>query len=438
MKDSFFAMILLFCPIILLGQETLNKLSAPTSPAASVLGVQTAAILAPKSYQTLEATLFSNFYNSESLVAIPNDFSLEFTPYWTKNHKLSLEQYLYPSTYEQVVRNSSLSMASTQKFLLGDSTATNGLAFGYRTTLYFGNTNDRNRVKEYKSKLNELQNIRPLIGLKALKLIKNADINNNFDFLENIQSYLTDVILKYGGFDNIEDAKKITGEILKEAKDLPNFDKNNPQEFTDKFVNIVEKKIGEENLYAEFKAYINERQGWSIDIAYAGIINFPTNNFDYSAVPHQSFWITPTYRFNDRLSHLKLLTVLRYEWYNLGYWEKYFPKNHVYKNNLDYGLGVSGEFKKFSIQFEAVGRKSNSEIPEGKDSQGYALFRKEQNNDFQYLGSFSYNVSDQIVLSYSFGNKFEPIQNPNNTLVSQLTLNFGFGTPTKNDLDLKK
>jgi hypothetical protein len=439
MKDLFLTMILFSCPSILFGQEALNKLTAPTSPAASILGIQSAAILSPKSYQTLEATLYSNFISSDMKVAIPNDFSLEFTPYWTKNHGLSVEQLLYPnSTYEQIVRNSSFSMASTQKFLLGDSTATNGIAFGCRTTLCFGNKNDRNIVKEYKSKLNESQSIRPKIGIKAFQLANKPDVISNFDFFENIQSYLTDAILKYGGYDNIEEAKKITTAIFKDAKELPDLDKSNPDKFVDEFVNIVDKNINEGKLFQEFESYIAERQGWSVDIAYAGLLNFPTNNFNYSAIPHQSLWITPTYRFKDKLSHLKLLAVLKYDWYNLGYWEKYFPKNHVYKNSFDFGLGLSGEFKKFSVQFEAVGRNSNSEIPEGKDSKGYVLFRKEQNSDFQYIGSFCYNVSDQIVLTYSFGNKFEPIQNPNNTLVSQLTLNFGFGTPTKNDLDMKK
>jgi len=435
MKCLYFVSILLFCSHILLGQEKLNKLSAPTSPAASALGILSTTILAPKSYQALEATIYSNFLNSEKQVAIPNDFSLEFTPYWTANHSLSIEDYLFPNSLgKQIIRNSSFSIASTQKFLLGDSTATNGLAFGYRTTIYFGNKNDHEKIIAYKTQLNKLEELKPKIQEIAYELFdKNIKLNNS-KFLEQIQKPATDTILKYLKYKSIEDVEIIIKTIFEDAKDLPIITKENHDEFIDAFTNLFDAKTDRNKLFNEFKAYINERQGWSIDIAFAGFANFPTNNFNCSAVPRQSLWITPTYRFKDNLSHLKILSVFRYEWYNLGYWQKYFPNYQVYKNNIDYGLGIAGEFQKFAIQFEAIGRRSNSEISEGKDSQGYMLYRKEQNSDFQCIGSFSYNVSDQIVLTYSFGNKFEPIQNPNNTLVSQLTLNFGFGTPDKNQI----
>jgi hypothetical protein len=151
-------------------------------------------------------------------------------------------------------------------------------------------------------------------------------------------------------------------------------------------------------------------------------------------LPRQSFWVTPTYNFKDKWSVLKLMAVVRYEWYNSGYYKLYFPDAKIYQNNIDYGLGIAAEFKKFSLNVEMVGRYSNSEIPAGTDAEGNKLYRKDQKSDFQYIGSFSYNLTDQIILSYSIGNRFEPIQNPNNTLVSMLSLNLGFGAPTKSDL----
>ncbi len=38
------------------------------------------------------------------------------------------------------------------------------------------------------------------------------------------------------------------------------------------------------------------------------------------------------------------------------------------------------------------------------------------------------------MLSYSLGSRFEPIAAPLNTLVSMLSLNFGFGAPKTNDV----
>ncbi|MDZ7695250.1 MAG: hypothetical protein U5K69_29740 [Balneolaceae bacterium] len=77
-------------------QESLTDIKAPSSPAAALLGVQPQSVLAPKSYRALETAVYSNFLNNAGAAAIPNDFGLEFTPYWAKDHSLSLEEYLYP------------------------------------------------------------------------------------------------------------------------------------------------------------------------------------------------------------------------------------------------------------------------------------------------------------------------------------------------------
>ena len=426
-------------PAIASGQDKLNKLTAPTSPASAILGLQPSAVISPKSYQSLETALYSNFLNSERKAVIPNDFALEFTPYWTKNHGLSLEQYLYPkSILHQVVRNTSFSIASTQEFLLGDSTATNGFAYGYRTTLYFGNKNDRKKINEYKAGLKTNEKIQIKIVSEAEKLIDRSDIKNNIDFLENIKSVVINAIFEHAGFDNIEDARALTSEIYKEAKNLPALDKNNPDTFLDAFYSIIDTKLNAEMVFNNFESYILERQGFFLNFAYAGLINFPTNNFEYSILPHQAFWLTPAYRFKDKWNFFKIMGVIRYTWYDIKYYKKYFPETSVHNNNFDYGLAITNEFKKFSFQIEAVGRISDSEIPEGNDNEGNTIFKDKQKTDFQYIGSFSYNINEQIIITYSLGNRFEPVKNPENTLISLFTLNFGFGSPTREDLDLEK
>lgn len=133
---------------------------------------------------------------------------------------------------------------------------------------------------------------------------------------------------------------------------------------------------------------------------------------------------------------MKLIGVTRYEWYDLDYYKKYFPEKDIYENNFDYGLAINTEFKKFNLNFELVGRKSVSELLAGTDANGNQLYRKEEQTDLQYLGTFNYNLTDQMVLSYTLGNRFEPILNLTNSLVS--TLNFGFGTPTKSNLNSLK
>jgi hypothetical protein len=436
MKYQFSILSLIISPLLLLGQEKLNKLSTPTSPASSIMGLQPATVLSPKSYQALETALYSNFMNSEGKAVVPNDFALEFTPYWTKNHSLSLEEYLYPKIgLDQIMRNSSFSIASTQNFILGDSTISNALAFGYRTTFYLPNSGDVKKVRGYVTTLKNSQSILIGIGTKAIRLIDRTDITTKKMFLDTIKKTIVEEIGKYN---TIEATQKISNQIINDAANLLEFNKDDPDSFLNAFYNLIDSKIDSETVFTEFEFYIKKRQGFSLDVAYAGLINFPTSNFEFSILPRHSFWLTPTYRFKDEFSKLKIMGVLRYEWYNQNFYQMYFPQSAIYQNNTDLGLAISGEFQKFSIQFEGVGRSSNSEIPAGTDIAGNKLFRKEKSKDFQYIGSFSYNLKEQIVLTYSIGNRFDPIQNPGNTLVSLLTLNFGFGSPIKATLDVKK
>ena len=418
-------------------QEKLNKLQATSSPAANILGIQPSVILAPKSYQALETALYSNFTDGNSGV-IPNDFALEFTPYWTKDHSLSLDDYLYPSKIsEQVIRNSSFSIASTQNFLLGDSTSTNGLGFGYRTTLFFGNKKDRKILEDYKQQSETIKKINVIINSEAEVIFGRNNILTQDDFLQAIEPTLIETINTYLPSEDINTKKEIIEEIMNKASML-SLDVNDYDEFLNSFFNIVDLRLKGPILFNEFKKYIRARQGWSVDIAYANLVNFPTNNFEFSYLPRQSFWLSPTYSFKDQMNFLKVSGVIRYEWYDLDYFRNYFANSKVFENNFDYGLAISSNFEKVSLNFELVGRRSETEIPAGQDNEGNNLFRRDKSSDLQYLFSFNYNLADQVILSYSIGNRFEPISNPSNTLVSLISLNFGFGAPLKNSIDLNK
>lgn len=429
---------LLFIITVINAQEKLNKLGAPTSPASSILGLQPSSVLSPKSSQALEASLYSNFLNNRGEITIPNDFALEFTPYWTTNHSLSLENYLYPNDVleDQIIRNSSFSIASTQKFLLGDSTLSSSLAFGYRTTLYYGNENDKKIIQDFRTHIKNQQKVSSRINAEAEGIVVNNKVKNTAEFLGAITGIVIRTISDYCSAEglNNESAQVLINKIFKNAESLPPLEKNE-DDFLDAFYNLVDEVCGYKIAFEKFKNYIQQRRGLSIDIAFTAMLNFPTNNFEFSFSPCQSLWITPAYHFRDNLSFLKIMGALRYEWYNTGYYKKYFPKSKFYQNNTDYGFAISAEFDKYSIQFEIVGRRSKSEINVGIDANGNQLYTIDRSTEFQYIGTFSFRLSDQIILNYSLGNCFKRELNPANTLLSLLTLNFGFGTPTEKDLD---
>lgn len=171
-------------------------------------------------------------------------------------------------------------------------------------------------------------------------------------------------------------------------------------------------------------------------MAYGLLVNFPGGSFSSAIVPKQSIWVSPSYRFKNQWNKLRVMGVFRYEGYDTNYYKTHFSASEVFENNLDYGMAVSGEFDRFSLQIEAVGRSTNSWVRGFPDMQGNGFFRKESRSDFQAIGTFVYRLTDQLALTYSLGDRFDPIINPENTLVSLLSLNFGFGSPTRDDLDL--
>jgi hypothetical protein len=417
-------------------QEKLNTLSLPNTPATAILGMQPSVILKPKSYRALEAALYSNFTNSSGNGIIPNDFGLEFTPYWATTHGLSLEEYLYPKLdFQQIVRNSSFSIATTQKFLLQDSTATKSIALGYRTSVFFGNKNDKVKVEDYVKNLSQNQRI----GSKIIATLEEYKEKQNFPTKEEYALAIKDLLaLRIQSELKSKSNKEIAtlmDNIYSEIGSLP-FDKENMDSFELAFSNLIEEKIG--SSYEEFKSYITNRQGFLIDFATAIHINFPDNNSNFSEVPKYSLWLSPSYNFSNQLQFLKATATLHYEHFYLDYFKKYFPDSKVFENNFDYGASISGSFKKFSIEFEAAGRNSRTLIKAGQDPQGNLLYRKESSNDTQYIGTFSYRLTEQIALSYQIGSGFKPVFNINGgNLISLLSLNLGFGGPDKGDVTVK-
>lgn len=419
-------------------QDKLNPLTKPTSPAASILGMQPSAMLQPKSYRALEAALYSNFSDSNgSSSIIPNDFGLEFMPYWAVNRGISLEDYLYPKTgFLQLVRNSSFSLASTQKFLLQDSTETKSIALGYRTSLFFGNATDKERIKGYISTLKNKMAINNTLLSILDDVYDNDSTSVKEDYIMEVKRTLPDLIYKELKTKSRREVEVIAEKIYGDIEEL-DFDATKKDDFFAAIFDIVSAIVG--GNYSEFKTYITTRQGMAVDFAAAIHLNFPDNDFDFSVVPKYSFWLTPSYNFSHKLDFLKASATIRYERYFKEYFENYFPDTQVYDNNIDYGISVSGNFKKFVIEFEATGRSSKSLIEVGQDSSGNDLYIKESSSDFQYIGTFSYRLSEQIALSYQFGSAFKPVFNlDGGTLISLLSLNFGFGGPDKSDITSPK
>lgn len=430
--------------IIVLGQENstdINDLKAPSSPASIVLGVQPSTFLYPKSPKALETTLLSNFMDSNNEIVVPDDFGVEFSPYWFKDHSLSLEKYLYSTSFEeymdQLWRNSSFSIASTQNFLLEDSTTTNAIGFGYRTTIYFSTESDKKNIQRYRGEIRGLKKISSKIVAEAEKI----DFETRDEFMSHMTNFIIDVIFKGFGSD-YETEARIQSQFILELVDKIPLDTTNTDPFLNSFNSIVtttlmnpESGLAADSLVSQFKNYLNQRDGLSIDLGYATLLNFPTNTFDDTFAPKRSLWITPGFRFkNEKWSFLKILGVFRSTSYDLDYYKTYFPTQEVFQTSTDFGLAASGDFNQISFRLEFVSRNSETETPTSTNGGGTIQYSVSKKSDFQSIGTISYKLSKDIVLTYSLGERFDDILS-NNNIVSLLTLNIGFGGLTKSTLN---
>lgn len=417
--------------------EELEKIKAPSSPAAAVIGIQPTTILSPKSYEALEASILSNFVNGQEQLLMPNDFGLEFSPYWATDHPMTIQQYLYPGFGECLWRNLSFSVASTQNYVLKDTVKSKALGFGIRTTIYI---TDKAVKKVIDSALDSLVNslaLKSQIHNYILRINKSSiKPANTIQFVDKlIYLLLTEkYILAY--FNN--DRKLMEQELWKLAKqlkkELPDYSPGNEKKFLDSTDILVLRYCAVAKKLQILESYVTNRPGFKLDIAGAFSLDFPTNDMSFSVTPQQSIWLTPAYRFRGNASFIEILGVLRYNWYNVDFYQQYFQNKETYENNFNYGISLNLLFKKISLHFEAVGQYSNTIIEKSTDPSGIVTTRSKTKSDFQYVGTFSYQINKKLILSYSFGKQFQPILSNNGTLISVVGLNFGFGGPTSDNL----
>ena len=144
-----------------LGQDgeseiTLKELQAPASPAFVLLDIEPTSIQRPKTPKALTISILSTMGGSDNL--IPENYSVEFAPYWLSNHpNLAYDQYL-KGVGRTFLQTLSLSLATTTTDMEGMEAegiaSTTRLGFGFRGQFVGG----RNAVdKAHNAKLAALE-----------------------------------------------------------------------------------------------------------------------------------------------------------------------------------------------------------------------------------------------------------------------------------------
>jgi hypothetical protein len=422
--------------------DKLSVIKAPQSPAASILSLQPATISRPKSWQTLETALFSNFANNGNL-AVPNDFALEFSPYWAGKRKVDINEFLVPSPLVSVQQNLSFSLASTTKFMLPGNIASNAVSLGARTMIWQGTKNETTaimtayrdvmdglglsnrifRIADNIGEGHEDKRVRKTKFVDTLMLVikKNRDqVFKDLEFSSRLGGRKAEVIDMW--------IDMFRAHLLKKFPDVASW-----EEFAELTSDATDEFIKVDQAIASVTELQKDRKGFKLEVASAMILNFPTNETNYSAISKWGFWLTPSFQPFDT-ENFEFLGVARFFWYDQQFYQSWFPNTQYYNSNFDYGARFVYKKHKYSIEFEATGRRSDLVLSRTVDPQGIITTSKKVDKDFQYLVNFNYRLTDQLMVSYNFGKQFEPRLSINGSLISLLTLNYGLGAPTTKDI----
>ncbi|MFC2152020.1 hypothetical protein ACFLSE_05780 [Bacteroidota bacterium] len=244
--------------ILLIGEvhaQVLEDLKAPSMPSATIIGTQINEISKPKTMKALETAILNNYLDSNNNVLVPNSFALEINPFMlTKRQNFNYLEYLNDSLKYNLWRNLSISIASTNNYVINDSIKSNALGFGARTIILNGKVNEKlehdykETYKRYKSLLKLASQIN-LIADDYIEELEEIELNKIQQFalsertiVSRSDSSIIDTI-----FSNLPDStnKKNIVEIF-----INTYKKYYPVETQEKYVVLIEKYI--EN-YKTFK-----------------------------------------------------------------------------------------------------------------------------------------------------------------------------------------
>ncbi|OFX28207.1 MAG: hypothetical protein A2X08_10520 [Bacteroidetes bacterium GWA2_32_17] len=431
--------------IILVGgkihAQVLEDLTAPSMPAATIIGTQINEISKPKSLKVLEATILNNFLDSNSNVLIPNNYAFEINPFMlSKRTNFDYMEYLDDSLKHNLWRNLSLSVASTNKFIINDTISCNALGFGGRTVILNGKVSQKieksyiNIVDHYKSLKTSESQIRTMIG-EYTDTVKCFNIDSLRHFL-----------LTYKDF-KITKVSRIINEVFVQLPDTTNIE-NIEDNFTDIFKEIFSAKA-----LNEFKELIDcvksERYGWRWEVDAAMALSFPTNDFNYSISPKYGVWSNLSYKpykkekFNDEDEvqvprDFEFIGLVRWINNNDDFIDKFNPIDTIqFKTGSIFDIGIRAvlEFKKFTAEFEYIYRLNQNKEYVTVYEQEYS--RTINDDTYKFVLNLNYNISDNIVFSYNIGKNFDMINSKGGNIISGFSLNFGFGGVKKDELLLK-
>lgn len=393
------------------GNIDLTKLQPPSSPAFTILGVTPTDISTPKTLDALETNLFSSFSKNNNFI-IPNNYALEFSPYWLVNHPyLTFKDYynnINSSWSENALQNLAFSVATTNvKSTVDTSSSFQRMGVGFRVLLFDGKVTD---------------NTKQLEALMAVQLSTTIMIDaiNRIDTNIKISNFITVIDNEIDNHKELSDSEKKAVKNYCNSVYTANETSKTFSALKSGCINYITKDSTLKNASKNLQASNSIKSGFMLELASAMVLDFPTSDIGYSRVNKWGIWISPSYRipYAKDQNYIQFLGVLRYMKNELA--------DSNYADNFDYGLKVAWGLKNFSISFEVIGR-IQSEVLSAQTMGNVTVTTTKSVQDTKYDFTLNYKISNTVMFSYSFGRNFTYNTEYIGNLISTVSINFGFG-----------
>jgi hypothetical protein len=439
MKNILIALVLF--PALLHAQKStdeikLDELKTPSSPGFTILGVQPTEISRPKSWRELETNLTNSFFQDNKFV-IPKNIAVEFNPFFTL-HKINPSNspsFIYGRkesgfNWNTLRINSSFSLATGDFKTYGDTSKTNPrMGIGYRTQLAEFKPTQKGR-NAFRALMATQQNIITVTTvLQQLEVTGNTNFKSADSLITTLKKRCTELLIKNRNAKDTGVVNSMIEQNLHEkATTLFAEGKSNTEIFAQlnaALIAITDQVDFMSNYNAVVES-LTQRYGLCVEMAAAMLLDFPGNEITFSKVPKFGLWFTGTYRTQN--GHFEAGALARFMTSKFDTLARY--------NNFDFGGRVMIEGERWSINAELIQRFQWEII--GNSSTGTSgEVTLRYNADFKTSLTANYRLTQDMLLTYTFGNDFTintETQQRQSSLGSRLGVTYAFGGPKVKDV----
>ena len=361
------------------GPLSLNLLTAPSSPAFVLLGVEPTSVERPGSITDVAVSLRSA---TDDFSVLPESYALSVAPWWLTSAADRLTYEQYRSGRDALLRTATISLGTATVTDAASGESTTSLGLGLRVALVQGEIDeDSAYVAGLASLRRALDSLTARLAVLHVALITSdpvlTELNEQFDATQDAADRA-----------RIQNLIEVRTQALTESADA---------ELRRKYVDEIEE------VRLRTAALPERRSGFNLDLAVGSVIDFLGGEFDRGDLRSLGTWLTGSLEYPWGAA----LGVARMQWE---------PALDVTNFDLG-GRLILDHTDGLSLSAEGLAR----------------LFPNVDNRETEWRVAVlaDYSIASNRLLSFSFGRDFDGRRSENLILGLNLALGFGATRPAR-------